>query len=428
MRHHHSSRRRGTALAGAAIATGALVLAGCTPDGGTTDENDGASDGGPVEEQNLTVWHYFSADNQVQLMDEYKELFESNNEGVTVENVFVPYDQMNSQLITSASTESGPDVVVFNGAEASTLVLGDALAPLDDYWAGFEDASEFPESVVHSLDDSAYAVQGYVNLLGLWYNADILAEVGVEPPETMDELNTALDAVVEAGYGGITLSGLPNSQGEWQAYPWLTSYGFSYEDPQAQPLADAFTMIQDWTASGALTAEAVTWDQTVPFQTWAAGDVAFAENGNWQIGTAETTAEFEYGVVPLPVGDTGKVYLGGEGQGVGAFSENPDLAWQYLQETYYSQEGQLLAAELVGSIPARADAAQDEVVTGNPLLEGFAATIENSGANYPAPAVPPEAVADQQLEVGQVWSAVIGGQITPEEAAQSVIDTLSGLL
>lgn len=428
MRKHSSSRRRGATLAGAAIVTGALVLAGCTPEGGTADETDGATDGGTVEEQTLTVWHYFSDENQVQIMEDYKDLFEGNHPGVTVENVFVPYDQMNPRLITSASTESGPDVVVFNGAEASTLVLGDVLAPLDEYWADFEDADQFPESVVHSLEGTAYAVQGYVNLLGLWYNADILNEVGVEPPTTMEELNAALDAVVEAGYGGITLSGLPNSQGEWQAYPWLTAHGFTYDDPQTQPLEDAFAMIQDWTASGALTEEAVTWDQTVPFQTFAAGGVAFAENGNWQLGTAESTADFEYGVVPLPVGDTGKVYLGGEGQGIGAFSENPDLAWQYLEETYYSVEGQLIAANTVGSIPARADAAQDPAVTGNPLLDGFAATIENNGANYPAPAVPPAAVADQQLEVGQVWSSVIGGQLTPEEAAQRVVSVLEELL
>lgn len=429
MRQHSSSRRRGASLVGAAIAAGALVLAGCTPEGGTNDQTNATDDtGDTVQQQTITVWHYFSADNQVQLMEEYKDLFESNNEGVTVENVFVPYDQMNPRLISSASTESGPDVVVFNGAETSTLALGDVLAPLNDYWADFEDAGQFPQSVVHSLDDTAYAVQGYVNLLGLWYNSDILEEVGVEPPSTMDELNAALDAVVDAGYEGITLSGLPNSQGEWQAYPWLTSAGFTYDDPQAQPLEEAFAMIQEWTGSGALTEEAVTWDQTVPFQTWAAGGVAFAENGNWQIGTAEATAEFEYGVVPLPVSDTGQVYLGGEGQGIGAYSNNPDLAWKYLTETYYSVEGQLLAADLVGSIPARADAAQDEIVTGNPLLDGFAATIANSGANYPAPSVPAESVAEQQLVVGQVWSSVVGGLLTPEEAAQQVLDALDGLL
>lgn len=295
-------------------------------------------------------------------------------------------------------------------------------------WESFADKDQFPDSVIHKLEGETYAAQGYVNLLGLWYNKDILDKVGVQPPTTMDELNSALTKVTEAGYDGITLSGLPQSQGEWQAYPWLSAHGFSYDDPQAAPLEAAFAEIQDWTASGALSREAVTWDQTVPFQTWAAGNVAFAENGNWQIGTAQSDADFNYGVVPLPVGDSGKVYLGGEGEAIGAFSDNPDLAWDYLEQTYFSAEGQKIALDDVGSIPSRTDAAGDASVTDDPLLSAFAKSLAANGANYPAPAVPAESVADQQIAVGQVWSAVIGGQMTPKDAAAKVISDLKPLL
>ncbi len=418
-----STGRRRAVIAAAAVAAGALVLAGCTPSA-TTGGSSGASGDG----ETISVWHYFSDDNQVKILDDYKAMFEEANDGVTVENVFVPYDQLNPRLISSAASGSGPDVVVFNGADAGTLALGGALAPMTEYWDGFADAGEFPDSVVHRVDDEIVAAQGYVNLLGLWYNAEILEEIGVEPPTTIDELDAAMNAAVGAGYAGITLSGLPNSQGEWQAYPWLTAAGFDYSDPQVEPLTEAFAMVQGWVDSGALTQEAVTWDQTVPFQTFASGGVAFAENGNWQLGTAESTAGFEYGVVPLPVGAEGQVYLGGEGQGIGAFSANPDLAWEYLEQTYFSAAGGVIAAENVGSIPARADAASDEAVTSNALLDAFAQSIADNGANYPAPSVPTEAVADQQLEVGQIWSAVIGGQLTPEAAAQQMVELLEALL
>lgn len=415
-----SSRNRSLPFLGVAIAaSAALALTGCTP----SSQGGSAGDG-----DTITVWHYFSDKNQVKVMTDYKELFEKNNDGVTVENVFVPYDQMNSKLISAVGSKTGPDVVVFNGAETSTLALGGALAPITDQWDGFAEKDQFPESVVHSLDDEVYAAQGYVNLLGLWYNKDILDEAGIEPPTTMDELNAALDTVTAAGKGGITLSGLPQSQGEWQAYPWLSSFGFSYDDPQAAPLEEAFATIQSWTESGALTREAVTWDQTVPFQTWAAGDVAFAENGNWQIGTARSDAKFNYGVVPLPVGESGQVYLGGEGEGIGAFSKNPELAWKYLEETYFSEEGQAIALKDVGSIPSRGDAASASEVTEDPILAAFAQSLADNGANYPAPAVPAESVADQQLAVGQVWSAVIGGQMTPSEAAAKLIADLEPLL
>ncbi len=405
-----------------ATAVLALTLAAC---GGGDDADDAATGGGSNE---LTVWHYFSEDNQVALMDAYAEKFEAEHEGVTVNNVFQPYDQMNSKVVSAAGAGQGPDVIVFNGAEWSTLAMAGALAPLDDYWADFADADQFPEAVLHGMEGSTYAVQGYVNLLGLWYNADILEEIGVEPPTTMEELESAMAAAVEAGHRGITLSALPQSQGEWQAYPWLSSAGFDYENLDEAALAEGFGRVRGWIEEGYLSQEAVTWDQTVPFQQFTAGGVAFAENGNWQMGAADADADFEYGVVPLPLDEGGQVYLGGEGQAIGANAQNPDLAWEYLQSTYLDHEGQLIAQENVGSIPSRADASQEESVTSDPLLQPFAQTLADRGTNYPAQVIPPEAVADVQAAVGQAWSAALAGQTAPEAAAAQVVGQLQGLI
>src|SRR5699024_7162225 len=222
-------KKRLLALGGLGLA---LSLAACSGGSGSGSE---ASGGGADE---LTVWHYFSNDNQVALMDAYAQKFEDSHEGVTVNNVFQPYDQRNSRVIAAAGAQEGPDVIVFNGAEWATLALSGALAPLDEYWSDFDDADQFSDAVQHGMDNKLYAVQGYVNLLGLWYNADILDEIGVDPPTTMDELDSAMAAAKEAGYGGITLTGLPNTQGEWQAYPWLTNAGFTYENLDEQALAE----------------------------------------------------------------------------------------------------------------------------------------------------------------------------------------------
>lgn len=417
---------RRTALAG--VLAGALALAACG--GSSSTSTTATSDGSPAVDATgtVTVWHYFSDPNQVALMDKYAELFEASNPGSTVDNVYVPYDQMNSKLVAAAGASEGPDIAVFNGAETSTLALAGVLAPLDEQLGAFADTAQLPESVIHSVDDQAYAIQGYVNLLGLWYNADILSEIGVEPPTTMDELEAAMQKAVDAGYEGITLCGLPQGQGEWQAYPWLTSDGFSYDSPDATALAAGLSRVKGWVDEGFLSQEAVTWDQTVPFQQFASGGVAFAENGNWQMGTAASDAQFEYGVVPLPLSDTGQVYLGGEGQGIGAYSADPDLAWKYLESTYLSVEGQLAAADIVGSIPSRLDAAEDDQVASNELLKPFAETVAQFGANYPAGVIPPESVADVQLTVGQAWSAALGGQTSPEDAAQSVVDQLGTVI
>ena len=417
---------RRTFLAGSAGIAAAGTLAACGSDGSSGGGGGGAADGSQGGET-VTVWHYWAQDNQVALVDQYKSMFEKAHDGVTVENVYVPYDQLNSKVINAAGSQTGPDVVVFNGAEAAIIALGGGLKVIDEEWGSFEDAGQFPDSVLHTIHDELYAVQGYVNLLGLWCNLDQLDELGLEPPTTMDELDAAMAAAQETGLAGITVSGLPQSQGEWQAYPWLSSQGFTYESPDEQALTDGFALARSWVEKGYLSQEATTWDQTVPFQQFLAGKSLFAANGNWQISLAESDASFEYTVVPLPIGDSGQVYLGGEGQGVGAFSKNPELAWQYLAETFCSVEGQIAAVNGVGSIPAREDANQDSAVTDNELLAPFSTTVSEVGATYPSPAIPPESVADVQTTVGQAWSASLGGQQDPAEAAKTVMDLLGSL-
>lgn len=410
-------------------APGETSTSAASPAAGETSTSAASPAAGAASlEGDLTVWHYFSIDEQVQVMEDLAAMFEAEHPGVTVENVYVPYDQMNSKLIASAGAQTGPDIVVFNGAETATLALADVLAPMDDWWAEFDAADQFPDSVIHRVDDTIYSVQGYVNLLGLWYNADLLNEIGVEPPTNLEELEAAMAAAQENGYMGITMSGLPQSQGEWQAYPWLTSHGFDYAEPNEQAIADAFAMVRGWVDEGYLSPEVVTWDQTVPFQVFTGGDVAFAENGNWQLGAADADADFEYGVAPMPIGEDGRVYLGGEGQAVGAFSQDPELAWTYLAETYYDAEGQMIPFEVVGSIPSREDVANSEEVTSSELLQPFAESLTEMGANYPAPNIPPDAVNDVQLGVGQAWSAALGGQQSPEEAAASVMSLLEDAL
>src|SRR5699024_2963669 len=170
--------------------------------------------------------------------------------------------------------------------------------------------------------------------------------------------------------------------------------------------------------------EAVTWDQEVPFQTFTGGNAAFAENGNWQIGAAEENADFNYGVVPLPLGSDGKVYLGGEGEAIGAYSDNPDLACEYLTETYLNADGELKPRNLAGSIPTRSDASQEQAEEHAELLEPFATCLNEMGARYPAANLSPDSVADVQSTMGEAWSAVLAGQQSPEDAAAQVVETL----
>ncbi|MBF4595714.1 extracellular solute-binding protein [Curtobacterium flaccumfaciens] len=416
--------RRTHKILAATIATIAAVasLAGCTPSSAP------AAGGESSGTKTLTVWHYYSVPGQTKGLDSLGQDFEAKHDGVTVKNVYVPFDQLTNKLVQAAGTKSGPDVVVYNAADTYTLDKAGAIAPMDSWWNDFADKDQFPDSVIQKVDGKTLGVQGFVNLIGLWYNKDILDQLGVKPPTTFAELEKDLALAKAAGKEGITLTGKPNSEGEWQAFPWLSRAGWDYAKPEQKPLEDAFSLMQDWTSKGYLTKEASTWDQTVPFQQFSAGNTAFAVNGNWQIASAKQSAKFNYGVVPIPVGDKGSIYLGGEAQNIGAFSKNKELAQQYLEQEFFSKQGELTLLKAFGSIPARADVAEDPQVKDDPILSVFSSIVAKNGHASPDRAIPSKNVATVLQTVGESWSAAIAGTGTPKQISHDLLNKLKPLL
>lgn len=400
----------------AGLAVAALALSGCA---GGED-----SGGGPVT---LTVWHYYNTDGQVATLEAMAESFTAEHPDVTVDYQYIPVEQMTTKAVTAAGAKTGPDVIVFGASGTYDLSQSGAIEPMD-WFEDFDGADQFPDGAMQRIDGTLFGVQGFVNLLGLWYNSDMLAELGIDaPPATIDELEEDMALAVAAGKEGITLTGKPGLESQWQGFPWFTSHGFDYADAQAEPMADTYTMLQDWVDAGYLSKEAATWDQTVPFQQFAAGSALFAVNGNWQIAAAEEAA-FEYGVAPLPITDKGGVLLGGEVQNIGAFSKHKDLAQEYLESTFFSTEGELELLKGFGAIPTRSDAASASEIGDDPILSVFAQIVQAQGRPSPSPAVPSANVNAVEGLVGDFWSKAIAEEGSPDQLADDLLTQLLPLL
>ncbi len=406
-------RRLGLGLA-AMGAVAALALSACSSDAGESDIT-------------LTIWHYYNADGQVEGLEHMAEAFEAKHPDVKVEFSYVPVDQFTTKAVTAAGAGTGPDVLVFGASGTYSLAQAGAIAPMEDWWSGYADKDQFPDGVLQRVDGELYGVQGYVNLLGLWYNQDLLDQLGAEVPTTTEEMEAVMQKAADAGIQGVTLTGKPGLESQWQGFPWFTSAGFSYGEPQAAPMAETFGMLQDWVAQGYLSPEAATWDQTIPFQQFAAGNSVFAVNGNWQIGAAKE-ATFDYGVGLMPISDQGGVLLGGEVQNVGAFSKHPDLAQEFLESTFFSVDGELILLDTFGAIPARADAAGSAKISEDPILSVFADIVQKQGRPSPSPQVPSKNVNEVENLVGDYWSKAVAGDGAPDQLADDLLSQLVPLL
>src|SRR5262249_14277625 len=139
-----------------------------------------------------------------------------------------------------------------------------------------------------------------------------------------------------------------------------------YPNPDQAAIEQAFSLVNEWARKDYLPKEAVTWGQGETFTRFAVGDVAFMENGNWNIGPAQRQigTKFKYATAPLPTGPKHSgIFLGGEPLWMGAFTKTPDLAWEYMSNTLFTKAGLLITLTESGGVPARADMANLPEVT-----------------------------------------------------------------
>jgi multiple sugar transport system substrate-binding protein len=416
-------------LKGAAAGAGALALAGgmeafLAACGGSSSSGGGQAVT-PDTSGSITVWHY-STSNDVKTIQDYTALFNKKYPKITVNLQYVEFSEMPKRAIAAAAAKNGPDVFVYGGNEVNAMYGAGAFKNVDDRWSAFADKGQFPDGVITRFKNKVYGVKGYVNLTGLWYNKDILDQVGIEAPKTFDDVTSTLAKVAAhpKKFTPIALTGQPTDQGDWTSWPWLSGFGFSYPNPDQAAIENGFNLVNEWARKGYLPKEAVTWGQAETFTRWSVGDVAFMQNGNWNIGPASRNigSKFKYATAALPTGPKKSgVFLGGEALWMGAFTKVPDMAWAYMESTLFSKPGLLITLNESGSVPARADMAGLPEVTGNQLLTPYIQMVKERGSEYPPEGGTARAA---QAIVAQNWSAVIAGQKTPSQAAK---DTAEGV-
>jgi ABC-type glycerol-3-phosphate transport system substrate-binding protein len=405
--------RAGTAVAAVAALA---AMAGC----GSEESAPGASNGETTGA--ITVLHYYDegAGALKDLVPEWEKRFESANEDVDVKFEYVPFDQMQQKVISAAAAGKGWDVIMPTGVSLPEMIKSGAVQPIDAYWDEFQDADQFPENTQGAgvFEDERYAVQGYTNVEGIFYNKKILDEIGVGVPADLDEMEAAMQKAKDAGYNAFTTAAPPGTGGEFNLVPWLASNGWSYEEADAAGGLEILQRLEGWRDQGYFSAnDASGFNAEKNFTT---GKYAFAQGGNWNLGTFEEDLKFPWGAAVVE-GIDGAL-LGGEIIALGANSENPDLAWKFVSETLMSPEGAKDFAT-AGSIPLRADAQEIPEVTKNENLKAFATIAANSIANPVN-----ENTAKISEVIGGAYNEFVAGRISADEAAQRIADGVPPLM
>ena len=138
----------------------------------------------------------------IRVIDQYEE----EHPGTTITLQGASQQDIKESFQTAALAGGGADVVIMDnsGHAIDLAAMGTSVSPeRTDHGGGADGAVSGRPADSGKFQNEYYSVPWYMDCCGLYYNADRLEELGLSVPTTWEELSTTLDAVLEAGYGGI---------------------------------------------------------------------------------------------------------------------------------------------------------------------------------------------------------------------------------
>jgi raffinose/stachyose/melibiose transport system substrate-binding protein len=344
-----------------AIVFAAVVAVACTPGGSVSQATappapavTGVPDTGPIT---LTVWDQESG--QVgKIWDQLNAEFQQKYPNVTIKRVNRDFGELKTLLALAMSGPHGPDVVEANQGwpDMGHLVKAGLLLPLDNYAQAYGWTSRVSPNVLRvsswSPDGKEFGtgnLYGYTTmgeLVGVYYNKQMLSDLGLTVPTTFDEFQQDLDTAKQAGQ-------IPIQFANNDAFPGIhefatiqdqiapTSYltdlilgtqrdQLSFDTPEN---VQAATTLQDWANKGYFTPGfgGAGYDDSV--SNFAKGEGLFMITGNWIVENLGADNK-DFGFFPMPPANAGDppVATGGAGfpLSIAAGTEHADAAAAYI--------------------------------------------------------------------------------------------------
>ena len=238
----NTRRKSRVLLATGMLAAIAVPLAACA--GG--DDGGGSADGGGTDGEAFTV---MSANENAALRDQLDALAadacSAENEALPLEHRTIAQADTVQQVTLLASQDALPSHFIAGTAQVRPDGDLGAGGLVMDYEEAFKEAGIWDNilpaaaSTVQNVYGQMVSMPYQYNLEGIWYNREIFDELGLEEPQTYDELLEVIDATAAAGYVPLAQAGADG----WPLTRLMGLYLFRTIGP------DAMEMIRDGEAS-----------------------------------------------------------------------------------------------------------------------------------------------------------------------------------
>lgn len=272
----------------------------------------------------ITIWDDETSPGDSKAQDQLIAGFEKKYPNVTVHRVVKSFDDYMSTIKLAASSANAPDVFEGNEGYAvdQALVKAGLIMPLDRPAAAYGWTSRFGspatlEPMRWSPDGATWGsgnlwgVAQKAEVLGVFYNKDVMARLGLQPPHTFAEFQQSLAAAKKSGVPPIMVGGLdrwplghvfmvlqalyeqPSAISAWVfGHP-----GASFDTPRTRKAAETFAQ---WGANGWFENGFNGVSQQTAAARFAKGEGLYFITGPWENQTFAGPLGDRVGFFPMP--------------------------------------------------------------------------------------------------------------------------------
>lgn len=349
--------------ASAAVIGACLMMTGCSS---STTANSAKSD-----KKELTFMFRGGEDEKKAYAAAIKKFEEA--EQVSVKIISTDPDQYATKLQAAISGGNMPDVFYIGQGDVMAYVDNGILLDITDkvktdgfdlstIWEYGVNSYRYDGKLVGTPSGALYGLPKDVGPFALGYNKTLFEEAGVplpdkDKPYTWEEFVEVAKRLTRDKDGDGKLDTWAtgfNVVWSLQAFVWSNGGDWINEDrtkvtvdtPEFAEALQLFADLQNVYKVTPSIADAQTLDT---YQRWMNGEIAFFPVGPWDMSTYEKL-NFEYDLIPWPVGKTGKpaTWIGSLGIGVSSKTKHPEEAVKLVEYLSASTEGneQLVAAQI----------------------------------------------------------------------------------
>jgi multiple sugar transport system substrate-binding protein len=294
---------------------------------------------GSVGKVTLKFWS-FQPGTEAEFWAEAVQTFNGNHENIKIEHQVVSQSDYITTLIPTAyANGEAPDILFVEPSTFIKYAEREMLADLTVYYTDALKADMQPSALTAStFNGKILSLPFEMETLGLYYNADILRDAGINPPKTWTELYNAAKALTTDKMYGLVLPVEKSGYTlfNWWPFMWMNDADV-LEDDRKGITVDSPEMAFALDYWGRFFTEGLA-PNSLQIGPWDIGNIgtgiaAMQVGGTYMIVPAETVySDVNIQVVPLPApeGKSYKTVAGGQRLAVNSQSKNRDAAAEFI--------------------------------------------------------------------------------------------------